>query len=302
LEDLRILFEESTMWRLHAGPFGIERLSEFHWLVVEDTVDVARHIGARLAAFDIGRDMGAINPHEGRFPEQVMQALFALLLQPWEDWHSHREMDWRPFTVPWVHVVTGDIFERANPIPSPDSLTWEPALDSDGNKYERPVAFHFCGDTHAGLAHVDEAYWAKLQAARVGPLFETPIEHFMLRAFFSDGMDEIIAHITVIEAALGLQSDFTKAGRNRHPKMPPTHRVTRRVQILLGDDAAGDAYTRLFDMRSEFVHGRQIDGLVSSETRNLARSLARRVTVALLDRTSDLPTETTRETFLTGLC
>ncbi|MCR0983133.1 hypothetical protein [Roseomonas populi] len=209
---------------------------------------MARHIGARLSAFDIGRNMGAINPHEGRFPAQVMQALFVLLLQPWEDWHTDREIDWRPFTVPWVHVVTEDIFERTNPFPSPDSLTWEPAFDQDGNEYERPAAYHFCGDTHAGLAHVDEAYWMKLQAARVSPLFKTPIEHFMLRAFFSDGIDEIIAHITVIKAALGLQSDFTKVGRNRHPKMPPTHRVTRRVQILLDDDAAGNAYARLFDI------------------------------------------------------
>jgi hypothetical protein len=55
------------------------------------------------------------------------------------------------------------------------------------------------------------------------PLFETTIEHFFVRAFLEDPLDEFLAHITTIEAALGLKSDYPGA----------TKPVATRVSALL---------------------------------------------------------------------
>ncbi|MDF5903741.1 hypothetical protein P4152_17205 [Pseudomonas aeruginosa] len=54
-----------------------------------------------------------------------------------------------------------------------------------------------------------DATWAQLQttAALESELFSTPVEHFLVRAFLSDGIDEVMAHLIVVEAAFGTESD-----------------------------------------------------------------------------------------------
>lgn len=174
--------------------------------------------------------------------------------------HAHGDYDWRAFTIPWVHVATGDIFDRAQAVPPAADLAWEPYFVGDEEVGEKPVVWKLeLADTDA-LEGIGDDYWARLEKARHSVLFETPVQHFILRAFFSDGMDEIIAHMTAIEAALGLQVDFTKAGRKRSPAMHASERLERRVEALLGDPVAGVEYKALSVTRGEFVHGRKIEG------------------------------------------
>jgi hypothetical protein len=54
-----------------------------------------------------------------------------------------------------------------------------------------------------------------------------------------------------------------------------------RISALLGDPAAATAYGQLFNLRSEYVHGRAM-GHISGEARVAARSLARRVADGLV--------------------
>jgi hypothetical protein len=56
-----------------------------------------------------------------------------------------------------------------------------------------------------------------------------------------------------------------------------------RVGALLSDPQAGLNYAALFETRSAFVHGRSLPGAISSADGNRARSLARRVVLALID-------------------
>ena len=48
------------------------------------------------------RRLGEIEPHARKFPIAVEQALFALLLTPWEDLVGHADLNWRAFQTPWV--------------------------------------------------------------------------------------------------------------------------------------------------------------------------------------------------------
>jgi hypothetical protein len=94
--------------------------------------------------------------------------------------------------------------------------------------------------------------------ARQSPLFETPIAHFLVRAFLSEPLDEFLAQITTIEAALGLASDYDRETR---PKIAKGRSVTAcmaaRVDALLDTKTDGAEYRRLFDFRSLFLHGRK---------------------------------------------
>jgi hypothetical protein len=305
-DELREVMEFDQLVRQgHALAPDIGLLSQLQWLVVEHTVPTLQGLaarGSRLFQGGFEADSGAIDPHEGRHPAPVMDALFALLLQPWEEWHGHGDYDWRAFTIPWVHVATGDIFDRAQAIPPAADLAWESHYVGDEEVGEKPIVWNLELADTAALEAISDAYWARLEKARHSVLLETPVQHFLLRAFFSDGMDEIIAHMTAVEAALGLQADFTKRGRRRLPAMNPSERVQRRIEALLDDSSAGLDYKTLSEVRGEFVHGRKIEGKVPSETRNLARRLARRVANALVEKAQDIPDWKPREGFLSDLC
>jgi hypothetical protein len=291
-DELRTLVDETRLKRLYPRQdFDAERFSEFHWLVVEETIALDQEPEARAVPvlyMDLSQDLGRIEPHKGRFPGAVEDALFFLLLAPWESWSTMAEVDWRGFRVPWVYSVDSDIFVRPNAPPSPDTLNWEDRVYDDGRggtyEEERPVELRLEDDVATELPVWDQSRWAIVEQAKQSVLFETPIAHFLVRAFLAEGVDEFLAHITTIEAALGLRADYQKSFRitpDRHKGMRATNRMRGRVAGLLGGRRYADQYERLFDVRSAFLHGRAMTA-ISTEERVMARSLAREVVEALI--------------------
>ncbi len=124
-----------------------------------------------------------------------------------------------------------------------------------------------------------DATWAQLQttAALESELFSTPVEHFLVRAFLSDGIDEVMAHLIVLEAAFGLESDYD--AKQRLPTDPhkagATRRVAARLSDAIGRPEAAKEYLDLYDMRCTYVHGRPEGRIISTQQRVLARRLAR---------------------------
>lgn len=180
------------------------------------------------------------------------------------------------------------LFVRPAAPPSADSLTLEPWIvhDADGveEELEAPTRLPL-DDASASLADWTEVKWQGHQRARRGALLRTPVAHFLVRGFAEDGMDEVMAHMTCIEAALGTQADHF---RRLRPKTEPppysaTDRVSARITALLGDAEAAVTYKGLFDLRSAFVHGRGGLAVVSTAQRVAARRLARRVAAAMTD-------------------
>jgi hypothetical protein len=292
-DELAELFDSTRLARnFHSQPFEAQRLAQFHWLVVEEEIEPDLRSRTSMfghLAFD--RDFGEIDPHVGRFPSAVEAALFFLLLAPWEHWSTMQEVDWRGFRVPWIHTIGDDLFVRPSPPPSADSLTLEPWIVQDNwgeeIELERPTALRLYDEAQSGLALFTDSAWRQLESARSSSLFETPIAHFLVRAFLADGMDEVMAHMTAIEAAVGLEMDHKKSLRPKpdpHKKVSSaTERVSARVAAVLNDRASVQAYEDLFELRSTFVHGRAGLQKVSTAQRVMARGLARGVARGLVD-------------------
>lgn len=296
VDALRSLIDAPRLRRLYPRQdFDAERFSEFHWLIVEEVVLLDKEPEERAVPGlfkDFSQDFGRIEPHKGKFPIAFEEALFFLLLVPWESWSTMQEVDWRGFRVPWVYTVHTDIFVRPYPPPSPDTLNWEPRIyhDSYGETSEeqRPIELPLEDSAKTDLPLWDQQRWAIVDQAKQSVLFETPIAHFLVRAFLTEGVDEFLAHITTIEAALGLHGDYGEQFRispARHKGMRATDRMKRRVAGLLGSGDYATQYAHLFDVRSAFLHGRAMPGISTSE-RVLARSLARQVVEALVLTTS----------------
>jgi hypothetical protein len=175
------------------------------------------------------------------------------LLAPWEGRAWAPDIEWRGFRVPWVYTLSDDIFVLPPSPPSPDTLSWRPdeqpeRLDlNDAAAVEAPKL-------------LNDEVWSELGRAHRSPLFETPIAHFLVRAFLADGVDEFLAHITTIEAALGLQSDYDdpKTRRKIAKGLTVTQCMAARVSALLGAKTDGEDYCRLFNLRSLYLHGRRM--------------------------------------------
>ena len=309
-DELRTLVDETRLKRLYPRQdFDAARFSEFHWLVVEETIPLETEPEARAVPIlfvDFSQDLGRIEPHKGRFPGAVEAALFFMLLAPWESWSTMAEVDWRGFRVPWVYTMNSDIFVRPSAPPSPDTLSWEDRIYDDGYggtfEEERPVELRLEDDVATDLPVWDQSRWEIVERAKQSVLFETPIAHFLVRAFLAEGVDEFLAHITMIEAALGLLADYQKSFRiapDRHKGMRATNRMRGRVAGLLGDRRYADQYEHLFDVRSAFLHGRAMSAISTAE-RVMARSLAREVVQALILAVQSGPVSS-REDFLDSL-
>lgn len=289
--------------------FDAERFSEFHWLVVEERAYIDRDPEARAVPglfMNLSEDLGRVEPHKGLFPGAIEDALFFLLLAPWDTWAEIHEADWRGFRVPWVYAVEDDLFVRPQSPPSSDSLSWEERHYDDGYggtiEVLRPSSLPLSDDAQSELLVWDQTRWGIVDVVRRSPLFETPIVHFFVRAFLTDGVDEILAHITTIEAALGLQADYnpsTRVSPDRHKGMRATQRMCGRVAGLLGDRSFADEYEMLFNLRSAYLHGRTMRS-ISTKERVLARSLARQVIEALILAAQAGPVAS-REAFIDGL-
>ncbi|MDX3925986.1 MAG: hypothetical protein QHC90_09330 [Shinella sp.] len=203
-------------------------------------------------------------------------------------------------------TVESDIFVRSAPPPSPDSLNWTIAVFDDGfgDEIEEdvPLVRNLDDQAETDLPRWDQRYWEIVERARKSVLFETPIVHFFVRAFFADGIDEFLAHMIVIEAALGRHADYDQSRRispDRYKRIGASKRMQHRVAGLLGSRAFGDQFDRLFNIRSAFLHGRPMGG-ISSRERVEARSLARRVVTAMIEATKT-GSIVSRENYLDGL-
>lgn len=283
-------------------------LSQFHWLVVKEQIHLSASPGERAQPFfyrPVNRDLGAFSPHQSKLPSVVEEALFLLLLAPWEDWAEAVEVEWRGFRLPWWHTANRDLFLRVDTPPDAKSLSWSPVsyVDIYGEEHEEELPAHYrLADEASGLpAIVNEETWKRWQVAKSSGLFSSPIVHFIVRAFLTSKVDEFMAHLTALEAALGLAGDYgMKSKSDPHRTVKPTARMAKRVEKLLGDPSAGAEYRDLFDVRSAHVHGR-IMGEISSTQLTQARRLSRRVVTALLTVAGSAGAPASRDDYLMGL-
>ncbi|MFY1863633.1 hypothetical protein ACOTCA_06620 [Achromobacter xylosoxidans] len=131
-----------------------------------------------------------------------------------------------------------------------------------------------------------DSLWARLRVPRTleSELFSTLVEHFLVRAFLSDGIDEVTAHLIVVEAAFGTEADHKRKLRlagDRHDESA-TRRVAARLSAAIGRSGAAKEYLDLYDMRCTYVHGRPEGRTISTKQRVLARRFAREAANALV--------------------
>lgn len=305
-EELGVALDAQRLAAHHVtNGMDLHRLSMVKWLIVKETYSIESSPGRRSGLFldqFLEPDRGVLKPHENGWPRAVEDALFFLLLAPWEQWVSYPQSNIFGFEIPWVYTQDTDLFTSPVMPPNPDRLSIYPNiyLDPEGNEHEAdtPEKIHLHFNVAAQLARWDHAYWGKLEQAKSTSLFETPIQHFLVRGFQANGIDEFLAHMTTIEAAVGTEADYGP-GNRPYQRLKGAKRVAARLAGLLRTPDAAQQYEELFHLRSVFLHGRAGVEPVSATQRIRARSLARRAAAELADSAITLPLS--RETLLDEL-
>ena len=267
--------------RARLGRFGplwtpdVSKLGQFTWFIYRSVQ--LRYPPTRSATFLDGiqlDEVGRVRHGKRRFEPDLELGMFVLILPPWEDATVHDFWTWQPFKMPWVYKLSSDPLKDPPRAPDPTSLTWEFRIDPNTEEeYEVPMQNTL--EPKIDL-HLDELpqLWTKAEAvlgrARVGNgCFNPLIEHYFLRAFEDEDLDQLLWHVATVDAAIG---DGDKK------------RLVKRVQRLVQDKKLTDIFADLYDLRSEYIHGRQIDdsNLWQKNLRD-ARRVARQIVVGVLD-------------------
>ena len=224
------------------------------------------------------------------FPKPMQQAILQLSLYPWDedqtthDRYAAREPDlqWMRFKIPFVMQVQDDLF--CPPMPSPDisSLAMVPILDPEtgeevGEEPEIRICImkndieHFCSH----LAHYGR------QLVRLEPhfhnwrFFEIACGYF-LKAFFANGLEELLWHITTLEALVGEKREGI------------TDRLASRLAAVLAGTERERSERRkqfkeLYAFRSDLVHGNEFAKPVYKKHLRWGRCMTRELMVWFLN-------------------
>ncbi|MDR3439975.1 hypothetical protein [Telmatospirillum sp.] len=221
-DELREAFDAARLKRCYpAWDFDAGALSQFRWIVVEEDVPVEKTPEVRNLPFFFetrDQDFGRIVPHEGKFAPPLETAIFFLALAPWEKWLHYPGIVRCGFRVPWSYTVNEDLFVRVAPPPAADTLSWEWKIFHNRRGEDEEIEVPVVAELEEGcldeLLRWNQSVWQSFEHARTTPLFETPIQHFFIRALMAEKIDEFIAYMTAIEAAIGLHGDYNADARS----------------------------------------------------------------------------------------
>lgn len=224
--------------------FPTEKLDGFYWLIsseYEEAGPVWQRTWLNLfrKKFD---EIGIVPLFESKYPAAIENALFVLLLSFVK---KPNEAPWKPFAVPWTYSFTEDPFADAHRAPDPSLLTLT-LVGHPGEEFEVPDQSGFFEITNQQLEMIEER-WLKLKSAqtKAGPdqaNFHPLTKHFFVKAFTEDGIGEIIANISSIEATLQLPEEMSRK------------KLMKRYKRLVQDEKAYQWLEKAYDFRNRYLH------------------------------------------------
>lgn len=119
--------------------------------------------------------------------------------------------------------------------------------------------------------------------------------HQFVKAFLSNGVDEFLAHIVVIDACVG-EISVNKALIKPLKALGPTGRLKYRLAGLLDDSSVKEVMHVIYKARSDYVHGNTLEK-IPGEYIIQARRLARKTLNAIISEACQ-STGLKREEFL----
>lgn len=178
----------------------------------------------------------------GELGGPIEDALFVLLLTFLK---APDDTPWKPFLVPWIYSFTDDQFADVSRSPDPSVLTRTLVGDPD-DQFEIPDQSESFDITNQDREEVCQR-WSNFQETSnvTNPKlanFHPLTRHFFVKALIEDGIDEIVAAISCIEATLQLPNERSRT------------KLMKRYTHLVNDAKAAEWLNRAYKLRNDYLH------------------------------------------------
>ena len=284
----------------------LDALQEY-WFIVAKVEEEPRRLGyLYYSAADAAAVKGHVYVEYTRFPPAIERVLARLVLFDWvgnpQDQLTYSGQDGLPFGFEIPFVLRVDDNDLKGPEGAPDRSK----LKSYGPKYGDPNtgeeynAHHVIFDLNESrvaefeecVQRADECLQHLETDDTRWPYLKVAIDN-LIKAFFTEELEQLLWHITALEALLG----------ERGPGV--TASIARRSAAILGATEkerkewkkrfAGN--NGLYDLRSALVHGRQFKEDVHRKQLFEARMMAMRVTIRFVHYLGEMATRIKEESW-----
>ena len=224
--------------------FPEERLDDRYWLITtvqEDAGAVWERIWLRII-YESMDDIGRVPVFRSTFPPKIEEALLVLLLSFVK---RPDQITWAPFAIPWIYSLTDDPFAEPQRAPDPSALSWS-IVGEPGEEFEVPDRPEVIAITDRKIDALQQR-WHKLRTVleksdSERASFHPLTAHFFVKAFFDEGIDDIIANISCIEATLQLPGERTRKN------------LMKRYHCLVNDEVSCQWLDSAYRLRNMYLH------------------------------------------------
>lgn len=236
---------------------------------------------------------GEVNLKYAPYPSLLEKAIRRLVFYDWRpDTSKGRDIQlrdwcgWEGFKLPFVITLSDNWLESPRRAPRMSMLMTEPYIDPYTNEYlgKLPEIRNHLDETETeNLAHtisnVDSLLLAFEAAEEKRPfvwLFVSRSLSFFTKAFFTEGLEQLLWHIASLEALIGEEREGV------------TKRLGNRVGMILGESPQKrkelkKRFDEVYEVRSALVHGAEFKKQTMEGHLMQARDFARRTLLWFLN-------------------
>lgn len=258
----------------------VEQIKDYWFLCVKKSIPAPKMGVIHLEQAE-GMNVCHVDIEYANYPEAILPFIKSLSLFDWgSDWLKESfknnnkeikdiELGWLRFHIPFVYIINDNLLDFPDKAPdlsllskdqyfdeSLNDVLWRTPSYIDFNKEETNNFKQFVTNVNNLLTN--------LKTEQYNWKFHVLALDFFIKAFFSNGIEQLLWHIISIEALLGQEESSTK-------------NITNRIGSLLGKQEAKYFREKLYKFRSDLVHGKKFKEDVYINHLWQARSLSRRI-------------------------
>lgn len=229
------------------------------------------------------------------FPDRTLQLL---ALFDWETkWRVGKTDDikkdtgWLGFSTPIMLKITDDIFETPSPSPDLSGLEIYPLVDASGEDIGEAPTFliDLKKDELERLKNIvikTKRFLDSIDLTECDLEFLNIGMGYLAKAFFTEGLEQLLWHMTVLDALFGERDEVTASLKRRISNIfGKTEKARKEIRKKVDD---------LYQFRSDLVHGNIFKDEVFKGHLRIARTFARDSLLWFLNLLSTIHEELTR--------
>ena len=234
-------------------------------------------------------------------PKEIASVLEPLILYDWDcidTSHSYSPTRCFGLDIPFVLEIADDLLHPPRSIPGIPAFHVGPTVEKGEEVFDLDYSVFFDGadldSFHSFVTHMDSILTQPKSPMSEWHFLEVALL-FLSAAFFSEGLQQLLLHITALEALFGEKKE----------REGLTNLLAKRLASVLGKSdqerkEIKKSFQDLYDLRSRLVHGDEklLDQKTHEKQLREARNLARRTLVWFLNYVDHVLHETRHDSAL----